>query len=230
MSSAPDCTVRSATTGSATTGSAMTGPATIRRATADDIPATLAMKLAAWRETYADQRPAAFFARAEAAREQEIDWWRRGLEAGAELWIALDDAGRVLGCAGVGTAREDDADARVGRELQMLYVLAGAHGTGLGGRLMDAALGAHPALVWVLERNPRAHAFFRKHGFVPDGRIEALADDWAGLREVRLVRRIAAPAVRRAPAQPGDTAQPGSTAQTGEAQPGDTAQPGSGRG
>ena len=194
MISAPDCTLR---------------PVTVRRATADDIPATLAMKLAAWRETYADQRPAAFFARAEAACEQEVDWWRRGLEAGAELWIAQDDAGRILGCAGGGTAREDDADARVGHELQMLYVLAEAHGTGLGARLMDAAIGPHPALVWVLERNPRAHAFYRKHGFVPDGRVEALADDWAGLNEVRLVRRIAASAVLHVAARPEGPLRPG---------------------
>ncbi|GAA3668348.1 hypothetical protein GCM10023081_03580 [Arthrobacter ginkgonis] len=193
MSSTPDRTARHTTA----------RHTTVRRATAADIPATLAMKLAAWRETYADQRPAAFFARAEAAREQETDWWQRGLEAGAELWIAQDDAGRILGCAGGGAAREDDAGARVGHELQMLYVLAEAHGTGLGARLMDAAIGAHPALVWVLERNPRAHAFYRKHGFVPDGRIEPLADGWAGLNEVRLVRRIAASAVRRAAPESG---------------------------
>ena len=70
----------------------------------------------------------------------------------------------IVGCAGAGPAQDDDADAAVPYELQMLYVLAQAHGTGLGLRLLDAAIGGKPALLWVLEDNPRAQAFYRKHG------------------------------------------------------------------
>ncbi|MET1156194.1 GNAT family N-acetyltransferase [Arthrobacter sp.] len=161
----------------------------VRRAVGDDVPATLDMKLAAWRETYATQRPASFFAAEAARRKQQIDWWARGLAAGAELWIAEDPAGRIVGCAGAGPVQDDDADAGVPYELQMLYVLASAHGTGLGLRLLDAAIGSKQALLWVLEDNPRARAFYRKHGFAPDGRREPLTGLWDGLHEIRMVRR-----------------------------------------
>ncbi|MEE1622126.1 N-acetyltransferase family protein [Zafaria sp. J156] len=166
-----------------------TEPYTVRRATAEDIPATLAMKLAAWREAYASQRPESFFAAEEARREAQIDWWTRGLAAGAELWIAEDADGRIVGCSGGAPAQDDDADAGVEVELQMLYVLAEAYGSGLGERLLRAAIGGLPALLWVLEDNPRAQAFYRKHSFEADGRAEPLDGLWKGLNEVRMVRR-----------------------------------------
>jgi GNAT superfamily N-acetyltransferase len=161
----------------------------VRRATSDDVPATLDMKLAAWRETYATQRPASFFVAEAARRKQQVDWWARGLAAGAELWIAEDPSGRIVGCAGAGPVQDDDGDAGVPYELQMLYVLEQVYGTGLGLRLLDAAIGSNPALLWVLEDSPRAQAFYRKHGFAPDGRREPLTGLWDGLHEIRMVRR-----------------------------------------
>lgn len=162
---------------------------TVRRATAADVPAVLDMKLAAWREAYSTQRPESFFAETAAAREGQIDWWTRGLAAGAELWMAEDKDGRVVGCSGGAPVLDDDADAGVGVELQLLYVLAEAYGTGLGLSLMRAAIGDLPAALWVLEHNPRAQAFYRKHGFEADGRSEALEGRWEGLSEIRMVRR-----------------------------------------
>ncbi|MDN5754748.1 MAG: GNAT family N-acetyltransferase [Arthrobacter sp.] len=161
---------------------------TIRKATTEDIAGTLAMKLAAWRETYADQRPESFFEAEEARREAQIDWWTRGLAAGADLWIATAPDGRVVGCAGGAPVHDEDAPTGAVAELQMLYVLAEAHGTGLGAGLMRATIGNLPAVVWILEHNPRAQAFYRKHGFDFDGARELLADEWAGLDEVRMVR------------------------------------------
>lgn len=164
---------------------------TIRKATAEDIADTLAMKLTAWRETYADQRPESFFEAEEARREAQIDWWTRGLAAGADLWIATDPEGRVVGCAGGAPIHDEDAHTGAVAELQMLYVLAEAHGAGLGAELMRATIGELPALLWILEHNPRAQAFYRKHGFEFDGARELLADDWAGLHEVRMLRPAA---------------------------------------
>jgi len=160
----------------------------IRRATTADIPATLAMKLAAWRETYGGQQPESFFEREESRREAQIDWWTRGLAAGAELWIATDDDGRIVGCAGGAPVLDEDAGTGAVAELQMLYILAEAYGTGLGARLLQASIGDLSAVLWVLEHNPRAQAFYRKHGFVFDGTREQLSDDWGGLYEVRMVR------------------------------------------
>lgn len=162
---------------------------TIRLATPEDIKATLEMKLRAWREAYGDQRPESFFSNAEGRLEMEADWWARGLAQGAELWIALDEDSNIVGVAGGGPASDDDSDSGVQLDLQILYVLAGHYGTGLAARLLETVLTGRDALLWVLENNPRAQAFYAKHGFVADGRAEALADDWTGLNEIRMVRR-----------------------------------------
>jgi len=45
-----------------------------------------------------------------------------------------------------------------------------------------AASAAH--MLWVADPNPRAQAFYAKHGFVPDGTVRV--DD--GVREVRMTR------------------------------------------
>lgn len=161
----------------------------IRLATPEDIDATLEMKLLAWRQTYAEQRPESFFSNAQARQELEADWWARGLAQGAELWIALDQNSNIVGVAGGGPVAEDDLGTGVGIELQVLYVLADHYGNGLGAQLLETVLSGRDALLWVLEGNARAIAFYKKHGFVPDGRIEALADDWAGLREICMVRK-----------------------------------------
>lgn len=162
---------------------------TIRLATPEDINATLDMKLRAWREAYADQRPESFFTAAEGRMEMEADWWARGMAQGAELWIALDEESNIVGVAGGGPAADDDADTGVMIDLQVLYVLSEHHGTGLAVKLLETVLVGRGALLWVLENNPRAQAFYAKHGFVADGRIEALADHWEGLNEIRMVRR-----------------------------------------
>ncbi len=67
----------------------------------------------------------------------------------------------------------------------MLYVLAEHHGSGAGAGLLDAVVPAGvPAYRWVADPNPRAQAFYRKHGFVPDGVTQV--DD--GVPEIRMVR------------------------------------------
>ncbi|PQZ89044.1 GNAT family N-acetyltransferase [Arthrobacter sp. MYb227] len=162
---------------------------TIRLATPEDISATLEMKLLAWRQTYTDQRPESFFNNAQARQELEADWWARGLAQGAELWIALDQDSNIVGVAGGGPVAEEDLGTGVGLELQVLYVLAEHYGSGLGAQLLETVLSGRDSLLWVLEGNARAIAFYKKHGFITDGRIESLADDWAGLREICMVRR-----------------------------------------
>ncbi len=67
-------------------------------------------------------------------------------------------------------------------EIHRFYVDRPWHGRGLAARLMDACLAEVRAfgadVVWlsVWERNPRAHAFYAKRGFVRAG----TADFWVG--------------------------------------------------
>jgi len=69
--------------------------------------------------------------------------------------------------------------------LYVLYVYAADHGTGAGLPLLESVLDpAEPAALWVADPNPRAQAFYRKHGFAADG--TARSED--GVREIRMVR------------------------------------------
>lgn len=91
--------------------------------------------------------------------------------------------GEIVGVAMSGPPL--DVDATWARQLYILYVLAAEHGTGAGPALLDAVVDpAESAGLWVADPNPRAQAFYRKHGFRPDG--TAQIDD--GVREIRMVR------------------------------------------
>ena len=69
----------------------------------------------------------------------------------------------------------------------MLYVVSVEHGSGAGSELLDAVIGPRDStLLWVADPNPRAQAFYRKHGFVADGSVSVEA----GVRAIRMVRAI----------------------------------------
>jgi GNAT superfamily N-acetyltransferase len=78
-----------------------------------------------------------------------------------------------------------DAAPAGARQLYVLYVRAAHHGTGAGRALLEAVVDPRePAALWVADPNPRAQAFYRRHGFVADG--TAQVED--GVREIRMVR------------------------------------------
>jgi GNAT superfamily N-acetyltransferase len=73
------------------------------------------------------------------------------------------------------------------QQLHVLYVYAAFHGSGVGTALLDAVIDrTAAATLWVADPNPRAQAFYRKHGFVTDGAVK-IEDN---VREVRMVRAI----------------------------------------
>ncbi len=88
-----------------------------------------------------------------------------------------------------------DAAAAWDRQLYLLYVYTAEHGTGAGPALLQAVIDpAASAALWVADPNPRAQAFYRRHGFVADG--TAQVED--GVREIRMVRATQAPQSRTA--------------------------------
>lgn len=161
----------------------------IRAATAADVRPALEMKLAAWRQAYSGFRGEEFFAFHEEQLEAQVAWWERGLAGGAQFYIAENAEGRIIGLAGGTPVIDEDQDAGVEIELGMLYILADFYGSGLSAHLLQVVLGQRPALVWVLQGNERAIAFYRKHGFELDGVSEELTGSWNGLTELRMVRR-----------------------------------------
>lgn len=92
--------------------------------------------------------------------------------------------GQVVGWANTSAGRDPDRPRDL--ELEGLYVLDAHHGTGVGQALLDAAIGDRPAYLWALADNPRAHAFYRRNGFVADG-TEKVDEFWE-ITEVRFVR------------------------------------------
>ena len=71
--------------------------------------------------------------------------------------------------------------------MYVLYAYAAFHGSGVGSALLNAVIDrSSPATLWVADPNPRAQAFYRKHGFVTDGVVK-IEDD---VRDIRMVRAI----------------------------------------
>ena len=69
----------------------------------------------------------------------------------------------------------------------VLYVYAADPGTGAGRALLEAVIDpSESAALWVADPNPRAQAFYRKHGFVADGTTQVEG----GVREIRMVRDL----------------------------------------
>jgi ribosomal protein S18 acetylase RimI-like enzyme len=169
-----------------------TGPARLRLAVPDDAVALSTVEHRCWTETYTDLLPPASWEAA--APEGDAAWWHRRLvRPRRDTSVVLAEAhGAVVGFAMAGRPH---VGAHVAHppvrdlELYSLYVLAAWHGTGVGTALLEAAVPpGTPAELWVAERNPRARAFYRRHGFDADGTREASDPRFGGLAEIRMVR------------------------------------------
>ena len=108
------------------------------------------------------------------------------------LLLVAESAGRIVGIASSGPARDDDVDAATTGELISLYVEPGAWGAGHGAALHDAALahlvagGFRRALLWVLGDNARARSFYMARGWADDGGHH----DWDGAPVLRMTRAL----------------------------------------
>jgi len=156
----------------------------IREATLDDAEAAAACHIACWREAYADIVAPDVLAERTSDLKERTERWRHIIATYPPRWLAVADTGHVIGFAAAGPGRDDDID--VDLELYALYIRAAHHGTGLADRLMVRAVGDAPAYLWVFEANPRARAFYRRHGFRPDGSRKH--DPFFDRPEIRMVR------------------------------------------
>jgi GNAT superfamily N-acetyltransferase len=91
--------------------------------------------------------------------------------------------GDIVGVAMAGPARAECAGWE--KQLYVLYTYASVYGQGAGAELLRAVIGPEDSVaLWVADPNPRAQAFYRKHGFTVDGASKV--ED--GIREVRMTR------------------------------------------
>jgi GNAT superfamily N-acetyltransferase len=167
---------------------------TVRRAVPADAEAFSACHLACWREAFADLWDAERFEGLDLGRMASRR--RKEIEAGiADHYLVEGDgsddddpagngATKVIGIAIAGPSRDEDAPTE--RELYAIYIREAPQGSGLADDLLEAAIDAHPATLWVYRDNPRASAFYVHHDFIPDGEERV---DSEGILEIRMVRR-----------------------------------------
>lgn len=180
--------------------------ATIRLATPDDAEAYARCHVECLTATYRHIMPDAF------AEQHRADLPTRIVELATELghmhdelaagrrpfrthWLALEGT-EVVGVVSAGEGIPpwerlfyDNPPPAVPTNLDHLYTLERTHGTGLGQRLLETALPDEmPAWLWVLRDNPRAEAFYRRNGFVPDGLEVNCGDGWFGRPMYRMHR------------------------------------------
>jgi L-amino acid N-acyltransferase YncA len=157
----------------------------IRPAQVQDVAQMARVHVRCWQETYRGLMPDAVLDDPgfPAARER---MWADVLtsERYRQNRVAVAERdGELAGIAMSGPP--EDVTAAWTRQLYVLYVYVADHGTGAGQALLEAVIDpAEPAALWVADPNPRAQAFYRKHGFAADG----TARSEHGVREIRMVR------------------------------------------
>jgi GNAT superfamily N-acetyltransferase len=157
----------------------------IRQGTLDDAAAGAALHIACWREAYADIVAPDILADRTNDLAQRTERWRTFLAARSPTWLAVDEHEELVGFANAGPGRDGDIDLDL--ELFAIYVRAAHYGTGVGTRLLEAAIGNAPAYLWVFEANARARTFYQRHGFTPDGTHKP--EPYFQEPEIRMVRR-----------------------------------------
>ncbi|MBC9957046.1 GNAT family N-acetyltransferase [Yimella sp. cx-51] len=166
----------------------------IRRPTLDDADDLGHAHVQIWREAYDGLMDPAALAALDPRKR--ADRWRTiiaGTPPERRTFIARHlPTGAVAGFVTVDVARDDDAPTVM--ELWAINLLAAHHGTGLAQALLDEALGAQDAYLWVVDGNDRAQAFYRRNGFVDDGGRKR--DDDLGVNEVRMTRSTRKPLQR----------------------------------
>lgn len=157
---------------------------TVRAAALDDAAGIARVHLQAWRESYAHLLPAGTLAGLQQGPREER--WRAIIAAAtSDTWVACEGKD-IIGWASAGAGRDDDGPRPW--ELKGIYVLASHYGSGAGQMLLDAAVGDAGAYLWIAEDNPRAFAFYRRNGFVPDGATAVHELAGTPVRILRMVR------------------------------------------
>ena len=163
----------------------VTAPLTVRPARVEDVAQMARVNVRSWQEAYRGLMPDAVLDDPGFVTARERFWtvaltderYRANRVAVAER------EGELVGIAMSGPPL--DADAAWARQLYVLYVYAAEYGTGAGATLLEAVVDPEESVaLWVADPNPRAQAFYRKHGFVTDGATQV--ED--GVHEIRMVR------------------------------------------
>ena len=162
----------------------MPEPISVRVATPRDARAIARVHVRSWQQSYAHLFSPRLLGNLDVGRRAA--GWTTILALGETDVAVAERGGEVVGWASAGPGRGTDAPRD--RELEGIYVLDDAKGTGAGQRLLEATVGDAPAFLWVAVHNPRAEAFYRRNGFEHDGVRKNEAFGGERIEELRMVR------------------------------------------
>ncbi|RUP08559.1 MAG: GNAT family N-acetyltransferase [Hyphomicrobium sp.] len=123
-----------------------------------------------WRLAYTGILPTPYLDRE--IMRRDATWWRRAISTERNLLIALHGE-RIAGYATCGRARGSDRNTG---EIYELYLAPVYQGLGIGGHMFEACratldgLDLERLIVWALEGNDRARAFYIRCGGRPTRR------------------------------------------------------------
>lgn len=129
--------------------------------------------------------------------EEQLDRWQACLRDPDRSTLVGEESGDIIGFTSLRTARDQDVTHDVFAEMELLYLLPSHWRRGWGTALCDAAealavrRGFRNLLLWVMEGNGRARAFYAARGFSEDGAIMDTIAPELDLRAVRYRKDIA---------------------------------------
>lgn len=175
------------------------GEPVIRLARLEDAATIGDLHVRSWQAGYAGILPASVLDRL--SPERRARYWHDTIAnqlarpTTEQTWV-VEEAGRVVGFAASGKARDADLPNGAG-EFHAIYLAPEAWSRGLGGRLFDhtvehlEALGFDPLVLWVIGTNERARAIYGRRGWQPDGTRRTLDFDGTPVDELRYRRAMA---------------------------------------
>jgi GNAT superfamily N-acetyltransferase len=161
----------------------------IRAATREDADGITDVQVASWRAGYSHVFPDSVLYADEFDTTRRSFWTSWRFAPGHRVTVVTEpgeEGERVIGFASYGPERER-ARGFTGRgEIWAFYLHPDRWGSGVASDLMEhtelrlRSEGFVRAVLWVLDDNPRARAFYEKHGWDASG-LEADFDDYDGV-------------------------------------------------
>jgi|SRR5688572_14694662 ribosomal protein S18 acetylase RimI-like enzyme len=167
----------------------------VRDARPEDAPAVADVNVRSWRAAYHGLMPDSYLD-ALSVEEEAVRWQRAIAESparGRPVLVVEAGAGAVVGYAVVGADVDDSTQGL----LFLMYVAPEAWGSRAGWALMEASVerlggaGFARAVLWVLEANGRARAFYEREGWVADGGASTATYGGVPLTALRYARELA---------------------------------------
>ncbi len=154
---------------------------TIREATPDDFADVAAMHYPVWRRSWSGILLPQVLDLLGPPKRWVAEIYPQSLDRGGwHMWVA-EAGGRTLGVAIFGPDSDHPDDLLI----DALYIAEESQRHGVGGRMLDEVLGAHPSgdvILWCAEQNDKARRFYEKNDFRVDGRTL----DWEPLPGIKV--------------------------------------------